>query len=78
VKPLNLNRTFKEFLKAGYDRKAFGDSPESDFAFDSLKDPSFRDFGSWEELRDYLLFHGACDEAVDAGQKLFKKWKASQ
>lgn len=74
----NLNKTFKEYLKLGADRKAFGDTPEMDFAQDCLRDSGFRDFTAWDELKDYLLFHGACPEAIDAAQKLFKNWKASQ
>lgn len=78
MNPKNLNKTFKEYLSIGVDRKAFGDTPENDFAQDALRDKNFRDFTTWDELQDYILFHGACAEAVEAAQKLFKKWKATQ
>lgn len=78
MKPKNLNKTFKEYISIGVSRKVWGDSPEMDFAQDSLRDKNFRDFTDWEELKDYLLFHRAIPEAIDAAQKLFKNWKASQ
>ena len=78
MKELNLNRTFKEFLRAGVDRKVWKNSPEADFANDVFRDLGFKDFDEWDKLRNYLIFKRACAEAIEAAEKLFKKWKASQ
>lgn len=67
--------TFKEFLADGLAKGAFGDSPESDFANDVKTDKNFRDFKTWSELEMYIVFHGACREAVKAAKILFRKWE---
>ncbi len=72
--------TFEDYLREGSKRGAFGDTPESDFAEDAMRDSKFigRHFTEWETLHAYLLFRRADGEAVKAGKKLFKKWKATQ
>lgn len=75
---MSLDKTFKQYLKAGVDRKAFGDTPENDFACDALRDGAFRDFAVWEELQNYILFHGGDVDVVTAAHTLFRRWKAAQ
>lgn len=71
--------TFKQYLEMGLKRNAWGETPESDFARDALRDKSLRDYEEWEE--DALYFHvglnGGCPEALEAATKLFRKWKAA-
>lgn len=63
--------TFKEFLwKAKY-----GDSPEADFVSDSLR-TMLPEVTEWRELKKFLLDSLACDEAVEAGKKVFADYKA--
>ena len=76
--PKQLERaemTFKEFLEDGLKKGTFGDSPESDFANDVRTDKNFRDFKTWADLEMYIVFHGACREAVRAAKTLFRKWE---
>ncbi len=50
--------------------------PECDFAEDAIRDKTFpKKVTSWPALRDYLHFHSAIDEAIDAGREAYKKWK---
>lgn len=72
--------TFDDYLRLGLKRDTFGDTPEKDFAEDSIRDPKFKEknFETWERLETYLVFYRACPEAVRAAKKLFKKWKAAQ
>lgn len=70
--------TFQDFLKESLTSKHFGDSPESDFAADAVADKTFRDFKTWDELETYIVFRGACREAVAAAKKCFRQWEASR
>ena len=62
--------TFKEYLQ----NSTNGETPEADFAADAIRDKSFRDFKSWDELETYLIFHRACPEALVAGKKCYHAW----
>lgn len=67
--------TFKEFLEKGLDSGDFDGTPESDFAEDVMSDSKFRNFKKWSDLETYLVFHGACREAIKAAKNLFQKWE---
>jgi hypothetical protein len=71
--------TFKQYLEMGLKKETWGDSPESDFARDALRDSTFRDYEEWEGelLEAHIGLNGGCVEAVTAAKKLFQKWKAA-
>lgn len=74
---MNNITSFKEFLKKGLETKKYHESPEADFANDVMADKKFRDFKNWEDLETYIIFRGACREAIKAARTCFKQWKAS-
>ena len=53
------------------------DPLESDFINDAKSDSRFPDAKSWDELESYLHRRGACYQAVEAGEQLWKKYEAS-
>lgn len=71
--------TFKKYLEMGLKGGHFGDGPDSDFARDALRDQTMRDYEEWEieSLEAHVMINGGCPEAVEAAQKLFRKWKAA-
>lgn len=66
---------FKNWLEIGLKNKMFGETPEADFAADAVVDKSFRNFQKWDDLETYMVFRGACSEAVKAAKKCFRKWE---
>lgn len=64
---------FQNWLADGLKNNKFGETPEADFARDAINDKSFRDFKTWDQLETYIIFRGACREAIKAAKKCFRR-----
>ena len=73
--PKRVKMEFQNWLKIGIQNDMFGDGPEGDFAADAVADKSFRNFQKWDDLETYMVFRGACHEAVQAAKKCFRQWE---
>lgn len=69
---------FQNWLKTAIENNKFGDTPEADFANDAVADKNFRDFKKWDELETYIVFRGACREAIRAAKRCFTKWQVER
>ena len=52
--------------------------PTRDLRDDIKRDKSFpSEIITWERLKNYLAWAGACDEAIDAARVAFKSYRAN-
>lgn len=65
---------FKDFIKSCDPT----DVMEFDFVNDAKGDGKFPNVKNWAELRCYLYRRNACHEAINAGKRLWKKYRAAR
>lgn len=66
--------SLKTFLKS----HETDDPLEFDFIIDAKSDTRFPNAKSWDALESYLYRRGACYQAIEAAEQLWKKYAGSQ
>ena len=67
--------SFKQWAVSNFSGK---DTPEGDLAHDMAGDDLFPGGADHEAIRDYLIRRGACEGALEAFDRLWKRYRRTQ